>query len=65
MSKVEFVAEFHCKRNMLTDVNKSVDFLITVLANREPVSKGFLTDEPLMNNMYGLGVTQNGKDHGY
>ena len=38
------------KRNMLTDLNKPVDFLITVLAN-EPVSIGLLTDEPLMNDM--------------
>ena len=42
---------------------KPVDFLITVLAN-EPVSIGFLTDEPLMNDMCGLGVTQTDRDHG-
>jgi len=45
---------------MLTGVNKPVDFLITVLAD-ELVSIGFLTDEPLMNDMCGLGVTQTGK----
>ena len=45
---------------MLTGVNKPLDFLITVLAN-EPVSKGFSTDEPLINDMCGLGVTQTGK----
>ena len=49
---------------MLTDLNNPVDFLITVLAN-EPVSIGLdLTDEPLMNDMWGLGVIQTGKDHG-
>jgi len=48
---------------VLTGLNKPVDFLITALAN-EPVSIGFLTDEPLMNNMRGLGVTQTGKYHG-
>jgi len=48
---------------MLTGLNKPVDFIITVLAN-EPVSIGFLTDEPLMNDMCGLGVTLTGKDHG-
>ena len=48
---------------MLTGLNKPVGFLIAVLAN-EPVSIGFLTDEPLMNDMCALGVTQTGKDHG-
>jgi len=48
---------------MLTGLNKPVDFLITVLTN-EPISIGFLTDEPLMNDKCGLGVTQTGKDHG-
>lgn len=50
---------------MLTGLNKAVDFLIMVLAN-EPVSMvsiGCLTDEPLMKNMCGLGVTWSGEDH--
>ena len=48
---------------MLTGLNKPVDFLITVLAN-DPVSIGFLTDEPLID-MCGLGLTQTSEDHGY
>ena len=45
---------------MLTGLNKPLDFLSTVLAN-EFISKGFLTDEPLINDMCGLSVTQTGK----
>jgi len=47
---------------MLTGLNKPVDFLITVLAN-EPVSIGFLTDEPLMNDMTLLVISRINAPH--
>jgi len=47
---------------MLTGLNKPVDFLITVLAN-EPVSGGFLTDEPLMNDMMLLVISRINAPH--